>query len=62
MKFNDRTIFPITLMIIGAASFFRNGNQGVFFNILPIQLGLWQQPVGALIFIVGFILYKRSAK
>jgi hypothetical protein len=62
MKFNDKTIFPIALMIFGAANFLRDGNSGIFTGILPIKLGLWQQPVGALIFLIGFILYKRSAK
>jgi hypothetical protein len=62
MKFNGKTIFPIALMIFGVANFFRSGDAGVFMDVLPIQLGLWQQPISALIFIIGFILYKRSAK
>ena len=62
MKFNDGTIYPIIIMIAGIAVFLRDGNQGLFTDILPIQLGLWQQPVGATIFLIGFIMYKRSAK
>jgi hypothetical protein len=62
MKINNNTVFPIFTMIAGVATFIRDGSSGVFTDILPIKLGLWQQPVGALIFLIGFILYKRSAK
>lgn len=62
MKINNNTIYPIFAMIAGIAIFIRDGSSGVFTYLLPIKLGVWQQPIGALIFIIGFILYKRSAK
>jgi hypothetical protein len=61
MKINNNTIFPIMLMIGGFSAFLLDGKSAFTF-VYPYPIGIWQQPVGALIFIIGFILYRRSAK
>jgi drug/metabolite transporter (DMT)-like permease len=60
MKFNNQTFFPITLMFLGVCFVLNDGNYS-FANNYPYPIGIWQKPVGILIFAIGFVLYKRSA-
>lgn len=61
MKINNQTFFPLSLIVLGGLIFFGDGSKAFTF-VYPYPVDKWQQVIGALTFIIGFVLYKRSVK